>query len=275
MNEKLISKRKEYFDQRMAIACYLLLFQQLDDELSKYDIGIMLTSDKILTSEGTNYLLNEKGYGSSIAFISDGKPNWHIEEIPKGGGGVIQMQLISKGISSHSSRPLEGSNAILKLIETLTETETFLKKNNSNLKIQKFVGGKSWNQVPPYAESVITINYSKEENKNEILEKMNEIIKKFDGDVQLDLISYSKSNIHKNLKEFEEFKKIAKSKFDIDIKSTVSQFSSDSKYFEQHGIPALVVTPKPGYINSKDIDLDDLTKYYKVLKIWIEKVGKK
>eukprot|EP01080_Neovahlkampfia_damariscottae_P008371 gene8371-196_t len=269
-NEVTFNK-KSGFDQRMAVACYLLLFQELGERLSQYDIGIMLTSDKILTSEGTNYLLDEKGYSSSFAFIPDGKPNWHVEEIPK---GILQLQLISKGISSHSSRPLEGSNAILKLVETITETESFLKENNASLHIQKFVGGKSWNQVPPYAEAVCTINcHKKGNNKDMILKKMNEVTEKFDGDVQINVISISKPEIHQNMKEFDEFKNIAKKKYNIDIKPAVSHFSSDSKYFEQHGIPALVVAPKEGYINDMEkIDMNDLTKYYKVLKLWVEKI---
>jgi hypothetical protein len=81
-------------DPRLAIACYLLLFKELGENLSKYDIGIMLTSDKSIGClQGTNYLLEEKGFSSSFAFIPDGGKDWRIEEISK---GILQLKLTSK-----------------------------------------------------------------------------------------------------------------------------------------------------------------------------------
>jgi hypothetical protein len=161
---------------------------------------------------------------------------------------------------------LEGSNAILKLVETLIETESVLKEINSSLKYQKIVGGNSWNQVPPYAESIVSIEYKKEEDINGIVCKMEEIVKKFDGDVKWIKIFNSPPQAHKKLKEFELFKSIAKEKFNIDIKSSQIHCSSDSRYFCDKGIPALVISPGEGDV--------DLTKYYQVLKSWVEIIGK-
>jgi acetylornithine deacetylase/succinyl-diaminopimelate desuccinylase-like protein len=88
------SKFSKNFDPRMVIACYLLLFKELGKNLSKYDIGIMLTSDQTIgCQKGTNYLLEEKGYKPSFAFIPDAGNDWHIEEISK---GILQLKLTSK-----------------------------------------------------------------------------------------------------------------------------------------------------------------------------------
>jgi hypothetical protein len=161
---------------------------------------------------------------------------------------------------------LEGSNAILKLVETLIETENFLKELESSMKYQKIVGGNSWNQVPPYAESIVSIEYNKEEELNHIIFNMEEIAKKFDGDVKLTKIFNFPPQMHKKLKEIDLFKTIAKEKFNIDIKSSQIHCSSDSRFFCEKGIPSLVISPRDGDV--------DLTKFYQVLKSWVEIIGK-
>jgi succinyl-diaminopimelate desuccinylase len=268
-------------DMKMAIACYMLLVKQLNQSLPDYDFGIMLTSDEeIGGTNGVKYLLNE-GYTSEIGLDPDGGFDWHIEEEAK---GVLLINLSAHGRSAHSSRPWEGDNAVEKLQKILSQIKNLYPKKNQpdinwfpTVSVTVFQGGKATNVIPDYAESSISIRYPAYMQSSKILKDINDIIRHYPGVNLEEALKGSAHKVDVRNPNFLLFKKIAKEKFNIDVKTTKSHGASDARFFGEKGIPVLVITPKGGDIHSDDewVDLDDMVRYYEVMKEWVKQVSVK
>ncbi len=74
-----------------------------------------------------------------------------------------------------------------------------------------------------------------------------------------------------NSKYFLKFAEIAKAKFGIKVETIKTYGSTDARFFAEKKIPTLVISPVGGEHHGKDewIDLDDLERYYKVLKEYV------
>lgn len=262
------------YDMKMAIACYLLLMHDLKDQLSEYNIGIMLTSDEEIGGmNGTTRLLNE-GYTSKVALLPDGGFNWNFEEAAK---GVMQIKVSSYGKSAHGSRPWEGENAINHLMALLTEINKYFndKKDNqsyySTVNVGFIQGGKGINQVPDYAEAKLDIRFPADEKAEEIFSDLQNIGKNYPKTSMEKMIQASPNSVDVNQHFFQSFKAIASEMYGIDIGTVRSHGASDARFFGEKNIPVLVITCKGGEIHSDDewVDLDDLSRFYEVVKLWI------
>lgn len=268
-------------DMKMAIAAYIQLVKDLNATLPDYNFGIMLTSDEETGGKnGIKYLLDQ-GYSSEIGFDPDGGFNWHIEEEAK---GVLLIKLVAHGTSAHSSRPWEGDNAIEKLQTILPQIQNlFPKGNQPNLhwyptaSITMIQGGEATNVIPEYAESDINIRYPAYLSSSEILQNINAIVQRYPGVSLMETLQAPPHKVDITNPNFLLFKKIAKEKFNIDIKATKSHGASDARFFGEKGIPVLVIAPKGGDIHSDDewVDLDNLVLFYEVMKEWVKQVSTK
>lgn len=76
--------------------------------------------------------------------------------------------------------------------------------------------------------------------------------------------------------EIQIFKNIAREMYGIECEKTQSHGASDARYFGKAGLTTLVVSPNGGNIHSDDefIDLQDLVRFYNVMKEWIHQIGR-
>lgn len=264
------------YDMKMAIACYILLLHELKDQIPMMNIGVMLTSDEEIGGmQGVKRLL-EAGYSSKVAFLPDGGFNWNFEEAAK---GVLQLKISAKGTSSHSSRPWLGENAIDRLTDALRDVHSYF--DNAKLRYKTYFptvnvgviqGGKSINQVPDYAEAKIDIRYPPEIKGSEIYSTLTKLLQK-DPNLSVEMIAEGSPH-HVDLQKspFLKFKEIAKQQFGIEVEKTFSHGASDARFFGEREIPVLVIAPKGGEIHSDKewIDLEDLSRFYTVLKQWVK-----
>lgn len=79
-----------------------------------------------------------------------------------------------------------------------------------------------------------------------------------------------------NLPFFQMFRETTKKMYGINIGTVLSHGSSDARFFGEKNFPVLVITSKGGEIHSDDewVDLEDLSRFYEVMKNWIIKVSK-
>jgi succinyl-diaminopimelate desuccinylase len=267
------------FDMKFAVACYLLLADELKDKLSQYDFGIMLTADEELGGfHGVNTIL-EKGYTSKICFLPDGGRNWRFEEKAK---GVVQLKISSKGKTGHASRPWLGVNAIEQLMDFLTVLKNEFphepcnnkKHFHNTLSVGKISGGKATNQIPGTASAAVDIRFVPGTDKQEIFKKFQKISKKF-PDIKWKEVAFAKSyDIDRRDKYLNKFIKIAQEKYQIEPRFGISHGSSDARFFVERGISTIVVRPKGGgaHSNKEWIDLDDMERFYQVIKKFVEEV---
>lgn len=263
------------YDMKMAIACYLLLFQELGNELPELNIGIMLTSDEEVGGMNGVKRLLEEGYASKFAFLPDGGFNWNFEESAK---GVMQVRLIARGISAHSSRPWLGQNAIELLMHSLGDINHYFDEKKlqygnyfPTANIGMIQGGKSTNQVPDYAEAKIDIRYPPSLNPQKMFADLTELLEK-EPKLSIEILAEgSPHQVDLQHPAFVKFKKIAKELYSIDIGSTLSYGASDARFFGERNIPVMVIAPQGGEIHGDGewIDLNDLNRFYNVLKAFV------
>lgn len=258
------------YDMKMAIACYILLMQELKDK--HLNIGIMLTSDEEIGGmNGTRRLL-DAGYSSEVAFLPDGGFDWNFEEEAK---GVLHIKVMAKGVAAHSSRPWNGENAINKLMAALQEINRYFDLEKSKYgdyyptaNVGIIQGGKGVNQVPDYAEAKVDIRFPSGITAGQIFINLKDLVK--DQVALENLIEASPNMVDVNQNYFQKFKEIAQ-KRGITIGTVRSHGSSDARFFGEKKIPILVISCKGGDIHSDKewIDLEDLSRFYEVMKEWV------
>ena len=263
------------YDMKMAIACYVLLFQELKDRLPQLNIGLMLTSDEEIGGMNGVKRLLEAGYSSKVAFLPDGGFGWNFEESAK---GVLQVKIAAKGLAAHSSRPWLGKNAIESLMKALRKVEGHFKKEKIHygtyfptVNIGTIGGGKSANQVPDYAEATLDIRYPPEMEGHAIYTALVQLLRK-DPNISVAIIAEgSPYQANLQLGPFMKFQEIAKKQYEIKTGTMRSYGASDARFFGEKNIPVLVIAPQGGDIHSDEewIDLEDLTRFYNVLRQWI------
>lgn len=262
------------YDMKMAIACYLLLFHEIKERLPQMNIGLMLTSDEEIGGMNGVKRLLEAGYSSKVAFLPDGGFDWNFEESAK---GVLQVKITARGVAAHSSRPWLGENAIEILMASLAQVKDYFEKEKIHygtyfptVNIGVIQGGKSANQVPDTAEAKLDIRYPPEMKGSDIFAALTKLSQ--DKRISLEVFAEGSPH-HVNLKltPFIRFKKIANEMYGKEIGKTLSYGASDARFFGERNIPVLVIAPSGGDIHSDDewIDLEDLTRFYNVLKQWI------
>lgn len=269
------------YDMKMAIACYLLLMEELKSQLGGLDIGIMLTTDEEIGGMNGVKRLMELGYSSSVALLPDGGFNWKFEKAAK---GILQVKVIARGKSAHGSRPWEGENAINKLHLTLMEINSYFEKIKANhpdyfptVNVGVFEGGSSTNQVPDYAEAKLDIRYPTALTEGQIFNEIEKIVKRYPNVSVENLIGALPHQTELDKPPFILFKEIAKKLYGIEVGSVMSHGASDARFLGEKNIPILVIAPNGGDIHSDGewVDLEDLARFYEVMKAWVIALNKK
>lgn len=258
------------YDMKMAIACYILLMEELKDQLPDLNIGIMLTSDEEVGGMHGVKCLLEEGYSAKLAILPDGGFDWNFEEAAK---GVLHLKIAAHGLSGHSSRPWMGKNAIEVLMKNLKIlTDDFEKRKKGSYfptaNIGVIQGGKAPNVIPDYAEAKVDIRYPPEMEEERIYEELKALL----PEVTLEITARgSPHQVDLQTAPFLKFKEIAKQLYGIEVGKVLSHGSSDARFFGERGVPVIVIAPKGGDIHSDSewIDLEDLNRFYQVLKAFV------
>ena len=158
----------------------------------RYGIKLYFTYDEEINFSGIKEIVENKEKFPKVMFIGEPSDN----EIMNGSKGLLEIKANFRGISAHSSMPSKGKNAIESAIEFLNELKSFyneLKKDVSNnfeigyttINIGKIEGGKSINIVPNNCNVYIDFRPIKEEHTKLIINKVNEIVQKYEGTYEI------------------------------------------------------------------------------------------
>lgn len=261
------------YDMKFATAIFLKLLDEIN--IQDFDFGIMLTSDEEIGGENGVKALLENGFGAEVCVLPDAGDNWCIETSHKG-SWIIKVT--STGISSHASRPWEGSSAISNLINALKDIDKLFKKAASDkdtVNINKIIGGSDSNQVADWAEALVNIRFISKEAFKTIENKVAEIIKEHDLSYEtlrkVDINFTDVSN--KYVKDFIE---IAEKHSEQKINGIRSLGTSDLRYFAKHRIPTIMIRPVGGGAHSDEewINKKSFEDYYQVVAEYVKKVAK-
>lgn len=269
------------FDMKYAIACYIKLFQEINRNLTKYNLGIMITTDEEVGGEnGVKFLLGQ-GLGSKVCFLPDGGQNWEIQKAAK---GVLHMSIKSYGKSVHGSRVWEGENAIENLLACLDKLRSGFPGEpcgtkdhfHNTLNIGKMEGGKAANQVADFAEALIDIRYTPDTKKENLLNLIKDATRNFPKITVQEIVSGSSYKIDTENPYVKTFLEIMSKKLNLKPKFIISHGSSDARFFAEKNIPTILTRPTGGGHHSENewIGLADLERFYKVLMLFVNEVSK-
>ena len=288
-NEIFIPKRRGNiiygrgaFDMKFAIVCYIKLLVEINKDLSRYNFGILITSDEEIGGyNGTNTVLNY-GFNPKVCLLPDAGSNWKYES---GAKSSWRLSIQSKGKTAHGSKPWQGKSAVEKLIEFLF----FLRKEfpiepcgisnhyHNSINIGKIQGGEIGNSVADFAEALIDIRLKPEIDKKDIKRRMEFIKKKYRNIIIKEITFKRGYKANLNSYYFDLFSSIAYKKFKINISYKFSHGTSDAYFFNKKKIPVILIQPKGGghHTNKEWIDIKDLERFYSVLRYFTEAAAKK
>lgn len=167
-------------DMKGSIACILSVISKIDFNKYKKGIKLFFTYDEEIGFGGIKELINTKITFPNSMIIGEPTNN----EIINSSKGLLELKLTFSGISSHSSKPEEGDNAIIKCMDFIKKINDFyeeLRKEKIDGKCATFNigvinGGRSINIVPDKCELLIDFRTISKEQNEIILNKIRGLV---------------------------------------------------------------------------------------------------
>jgi len=247
------------FDMKYAIANYMQLVDDLQDELENHDFGIMITSDEELGCidgvNGTGSLV-KRGYIPRVCVLPDCGKGWNLEVFAK---GFWHFDLIAEGKTAHGSRPWEGDSASFKLLDALQEIkQLFLGQNTTThtLNIGAIEGGEARNQVPALMSATLDIRIADEQSFAALKQQIEVIAAKHNVSIETQALVDPLRNDPKDPFINDFMKSVA-----VITGRAYSTYSalggSDGRFFGEVGAPCVIICPDGGGAHSELEWLDE------------------
>lgn len=237
------------YDMKFAIAGYMQLADDMQEELAEYDIGIMVTTDEETGGQdginGVKSLL-ENGYRADICVLPDSAaPGWDIERLAK---GVWRFDLHATGTAGHSSRPWLAESASVKLIAALHELQGHFTDHGpltDTLNVAVVRGGTYFNEIPTGMSASIEIRLVHDESfaKNQAL--LAGLCEKYGLTIQTRSFNNPLMQ-HINHPLAQAYMDAVKQVTGRRPEGVVSMAASDAEYFIRAGIPCIISCPAGG-----------------------------
>ena len=263
-------------DMKFAIASFLQLVDDLQDNLHNYDFGIMITSDEEVGGEnGIKYLVNDIGYRSNVCIIPDGGMNWEIEEFAK---GVYWIELTASGISAHASRPWEGDHAIHKLLAAITALRELFPyatgAHDTFLSIGTIKGGEAANQSARSASAMLDIRTGSLAVHKKVFAQITAVARKYDVEATDVASSIPSTNAPSN-PYISCFHKLISEVTGQEYTSSFSFGTTDGRFFSAVNVPCVIVQPPGGDHHGNDewLSVEGFQQFYEVLRRYISSVA--
>jgi acetylornithine deacetylase len=169
-------------DMKGAIAAILSSISKIDFSKTKQGIKLFFTYDEELGFSGIRELIDKK-----ISFpknIIVGEPTYN--EVINASKGLLELKITFMGLSSHSSKPEEGVNAIEKCVVFINQLKDYynkLKKETidskyATMNIGIISGGRSLNIVPDTCELKMDFRTISKKQNEKIIKTINKLIGK-------------------------------------------------------------------------------------------------
>jgi len=255
-------------DMKSGCVAMMQAFIKLKDIKLGCKIMLQLVTDEEIGGFNCAKFLVEEGYTGDFVICTEPtqlQPSTQSK-------GMIKLDVSTKGIAAHGSRPWEGDNAIenafedFKAIESLpilNESSDFYKSSTVNLALIK--GGDIYNRVPDSCVMGLDIRYVPHVNPEQIVE---DIKKSIEGDVEIvtmepgvlvkadhPFIGQLKNSIESVMPEH-------------DVKIMGQHGGSDARFFASKGIPAIEMGPKGDYWHGDGeyVDIQSIYQLEDILK---------
>lgn len=258
------------FDMKFAIASYLCLVQRLRRQLSRYDFGILITTDEELGgTKGVGWILAQ-GYRPTITILPDHGNNnqWNIEQSAK---GALWLKMAATGKTAHASRVWDGENAILKLAAFLNalHDELFADEGplTNTMNVGRMTGGKAANQVPGTAEAWVDVRFVNQYEHDQLLPHILTFCNEHAVQCEVAL-TISPHAVDLSAPLVQELRKSTKKVTQVVPKVVHSLGATDARFFDEYNATCIVLGLPGGghhsdaeWLSTKDFYLLDNVLY--------------
>lgn len=264
------------FDMKGAVAVMMQLMKDLTDE--RVDIGLLLTSDEELGGfNGVGHLLKQ-GFGADAVILPDG--GRAVDRLVIKAKGILWVKLLAHGTSAHGSRPWEGDNAIIKLINGIEQIQTVFTPHTKHaedhwettMNVGMIEGGKAVNQVPDTASVRCDIRYTEHDTPDDIVKRLRIVLP---SGVDLEVIVHEPMVLvpldHPFIKKYED---VVHAQYGAPPRYALDHGSSDARFFAAKGIPVIMSQPNGDGLHGPEewVSIPALQHYYNLLRAYVQKL---
>ncbi len=285
---RIVGKRlygRGAIDMKFAVACYVHLLRDLGVCVRDYDLGVMLTPDEERGAHtSVEYLLEREGYGGDVVFLPDGYGSWKFEESAK---GIMLLELTTKGVAAHGSKPWHGRSAIEELCAYVADLTRegrarFCKADDpehwyTSMNVGVIDGGVAFNVVAPHARAAVDVRYVSAGDRRALLQLLADLSKRYPHTRHRVTLHERPYGIGRTNDYATTFAELARELAHVECGWVRAHGASDARFFARKGMSTVLISPKGGdsHGDKEWVDLHDLDTYYDVLKAYVEAIAKK
>ena len=167
-------------DMKGSIATILSAVSKVDFSKIKNGIKLIFTYDEEIGFSGIKELIKKEIDFPKYMIIGEPTNN----EIINASKGLLELKIVFKGVSSHSSKPNEGVNAIYKCIDFINSIKDYYKELSKEVIDSKYAtmnigvinGGRSINIVPDNCELMIDFRTISKKQNEKIIKKISKLL---------------------------------------------------------------------------------------------------
>jgi succinyl-diaminopimelate desuccinylase len=260
-------------DMKFSLACYMEALSELiqHDELSSYDLGVLVTTDEEVGGEHGVKEFLDQGWTCDVAIVPDGGRDFKIEKRAK---GFHLLYLDSHGTSTHGSRPWEGVNPLPKLLPAVLEIMDHYKNDKPDkptVSINGIDTPSAFTQVGDVARARIDVRAFEDSELLTIEHHIKNVANKY-GLTMTRHLEGAAVHLDEANPLVQTFIQCQSSVLGEPAEFVESLAASDARYFAARKIPAIVEYIHGGGHHSKNewISRTSLIQFYEVIYAYIQ-----
>lgn len=253
-------------DMKGALSILLEIFRHIHTLNPDASLAIAVTADEEVGGEsGIGFLVKEEGLRCREAMIPDGGA---LNEITIEEKGILHLDLVCHGHTSHAARPWLGRNPIVHLMNKLKDLQELFneKKRRGSYWYPTctvtMVGteNQTFNRIPANATAVLDVRFPPPLTSRQVV---NEIKKTLGKEIEVAVIISAEAT---QLSPDPLFQKITEEVTGLPTKAIKDHGGSDARFLAAVGIPVIMSRPTVGNLHAEDewIDIKSMVALYKI-----------
>lgn len=262
-------------DMKCALAAFLQVIDDIQDDLQAYSLGLMVTMDEEIGGFNSMPQLVAEGYRPKVCVLPDGGDNWQIQVASK---GILIYKITAHGRSSHSSRHWEGDNALKKLLPVLPQLESLFPsqgKDTNTMSLNNISGGSVFTQVPNRAQAIFDVRTVTSAEHRRLQKAIPQICAKNNVECTLEA-SGEPTSFDLQDPYIAPFVALIEKVTGVEVKGVRTLATNDARFLAPFGIPCISFYPKGGGHHSplEWVDVKAFEQMGAILHQYIEQIAK-
>ncbi len=237
-----------------AVAVIQAINDYCENKKGKKSVGLLVTFDEEIGGyNGVKIFLEKNDVQAGVVVVPDGGDN--IQHIVMEEKGVVNVEISFKGISAHASRPWEGKNAVICLMNIIQKiTNHYSIGDGTKWKtIASLIDVRSetvaQNAIPHVASAKFMFRYIKKDHVEDIIT----YLRSLDDSLQVDILGQGDAlKVSSKDHYIKIYRAIVEDKTKKKCILVKYHSTCDARYFAQRGMPVIISRPEGGCAHGKD-----------------------